>query len=108
MEYLDGTVREQAWPLSELRLDGRGPPDLMMVPDWSRLQDMHVQSTEDGRTLREGQVDMVAADGTVLWLAMDGVFGRQLVLRADGVEAWIRPGSARAHWVVNGQGTRDE
>lgn len=107
-ECLDGAVRQQATPTAGLRVDDAGTLASMMVQDWSRLQDMQVQITEDGHALREGRVDMVAPDGSVLWLAMDGVFARQLILRSDGVEAWIRPGSARAPWVVNGQGTKDE
>ncbi|MBB6406296.1 hypothetical protein [Arthrobacter sp. AZCC_0090] len=107
-EYLDGAVRQKARPLSELGLDDGGTHASMMVQDWSRLQDMRVQITEDGHALREGQVDMVAADGSVLWLARDGVFERQLVLRSDGVEAWIRLGSPQAYWVMGGHMTVDE
>ena len=107
-EYLDPAARRQARPLSELGLDDGGTQAPVMVRDWSRLHSMHVQITEGGRTLREGQVDMVADDGTVLWLARDGVLERQLVLRSDGVEAWIRPGSAQAYWVMGGHVTVDE
>lgn len=107
-EYLDPAAGQQARPLPELGLDDGGTRAPVLVQDWSRLHSMHVQITAGGRTLREGQVDMVADDGTVLWMARDGVFERQLVLRSDGVEAWIRPGSPQAYWVMGGNVTVDE
>lgn len=107
-EFLDWAVRQQARRTMEPRVADAGKLASMMVQDWSSLQDMQVQITEDGHVLREGRVDTVAADGSVLWLAMDGVFGRQMILRSDGVEAWVRPGSGRAHWIVNGQGAKNE
>jgi hypothetical protein len=107
-EHRVWAVGQQARPTAGSRIGDAGTLASMKVQDWSRLQDMRVQIIEDGRVLREGRVDMVAADGSVLWLAMDGVFGRQLILRSDGVEAWVRPGSAPGHWIMNGQGTKDE
>lgn len=107
-EYLDWAVRQQAMPTAGSRVGDAGKLASMIVHDWSKLEDMQVQITEDGRVLREGRVDMVAADGSVLWLAMDAVAGRQLILRSDGVEAWVRPGTARAHWIVNNQGITDQ
>jgi hypothetical protein len=107
-EYLVWAVGQQPRPTAGSRVGDAGTLASMKVQDWSKLQDMQVQIIEDGRVLREGHVDMVAADGSVLWLAMDGVFGRQLILRSDGVEAWVHPGSARGHWIVSGQGTKDK
>lgn len=105
-EYRDGMSAGRQRPQPGLAVDEAETP--MRVQDWSRLQDMQVQITEDGHAVREGQVDMVAADGSVLWLAMDGVLGRQLILKSDGVEAWIHTRSARAHWIVNDHGIKGE
>jgi hypothetical protein len=96
------TVIEQRLIQQRQCLDAEPAP--MAAPDWSRLANMQVEITVDGRPLRRGLVDAVTADGTALWLAMDGALERQLFVRSEGVEAWVRPGPVQALWVMSHPG----
>lgn len=58
-------------------------------PDLSRGD--CVQVCQGPRTVASGTVDMVALDGSVLWLIQDRGLGRTLLLRADGFSVYRRP-----------------
>lgn len=57
--------------------------------EWLPVRGEAVQIRNNGRIIREGFVDAVTADGSILWLAADGAFPRQMVCKADGDEVWI-------------------
>jgi len=58
--------------------------------DWLPLVGQHIEIRLDGRKIRDGWVDDVTHDGSILWLAADGPHLRAMVERADGYEVWIR------------------
>ncbi|TLM81068.1 hypothetical protein FDW83_17570 [Pseudarthrobacter sp. NamE2] len=54
------------------------------VSDWSSLIGQTVELRRQGQVVRQGKVDMVSDDSSMLWLEPDATHGRQLFLRADG------------------------
>lgn len=65
-----------------------GPP----VSHWPDLSKGDcVQVFQGPRTVASGAVDMVALDGSVLWLIQDRGLGRTLLLRTDGLSVYRRP-----------------
>ncbi len=58
--------------------------------DWRVVLGQVVQVRKSADVVRTGRVDAVTREGTILWLAADGVHQRVTVQRADGFEVWIR------------------
>jgi hypothetical protein len=57
--------------------------------DWLPLRGEAVQIRNSGRVIREGIVDAVTLDGSILWITADGANQRQLVNVSEGDEVWI-------------------
>jgi hypothetical protein len=60
-----------------------------LIRDWTRLDSRHVEIRRDGKTIDRGRVDLVACDGTILWLAAQGTDLRRLYARADRYDVWL-------------------
>lgn len=57
--------------------------------DWLPVIGETVQIRNSGEVVREGLVDAVTHDGSILWLAADGAYQRQMICGAEGNEVWI-------------------
>ncbi|BCW35996.1 hypothetical protein StoSoilA2_20520 [Arthrobacter sp. StoSoilA2] len=57
--------------------------------DWQPVQGETVQIRNKGRVVREGMVDAVTLDDSILWLAAEGNTPRQMACKNDGDEVWI-------------------
>lgn len=61
------------------------------VLNWSTLSRTdEVEIHNHGRLITSGCIDMLAMDGSMLWLQQDGGQGRALFLRSDGLRVYRR------------------
>lgn len=66
------------------------------VPNWCKLsRGDKVEVVTYERTVTSGRIDMLAMDGSVLWLQQDDGKGRALFLHSDGVLVYRRPQSCK-------------
>jgi hypothetical protein len=63
---------------------------LHLQSDWHRTLGQHVEIRRYGNTVREGTVDAVMPDDSILWISASGIHPRQMVQRADGFEVYAR------------------
>lgn len=62
------------------------------IPNWSTLSRTdEVEIHNHGRVIASGRIDMLAMDGTMLWLQQDDGQGRALFLHSDGQRVYRRP-----------------
>jgi hypothetical protein len=62
------------------------------VPNWTKLTRAdHVAILHHGEEIATGHVDMLAPDGSVLWLIQDSGRGRALFLHSDDAKVFRRP-----------------
>ena len=54
--------------------------------NWSNLVGKEVQILYGGKLIRAGRVAATSPDGTMLWLARDGILDRKLIQRTYGFE----------------------
>jgi len=52
--------------------------------DWTRLEGRTVQVCDHGHLIDHGRVDAVTSDGSIMWLAQNGVRTRWLVEKLPG------------------------
>lgn len=73
----------------------RGPDPLSYGPrkvigdEWQRLVGAEVDVRQFGRAVRKGTVDAATPDGSMVWVARQGVDERTLLHKADGHELWL-------------------
>lgn len=61
------------------------------VPNWSKLSRAdEVEIHGHGRAVTAGHIDMLALDGSVLWLQQNDGKGRALFLHSDGLRVYRR------------------
>jgi hypothetical protein len=64
------------------------------VPNWSKLSRAdQVEIHRNGKAIASGKIDMLAMDGSMLWIHQDGANGRALFLHGDGLKVYRRPRS---------------
>jgi hypothetical protein len=62
------------------------------VPNWSKLSRAdQVEIYRNGEAIASGKIDMLAMDGSMLWIHQDGANGRALFLHGDGLKIYRRP-----------------
>ena len=61
------------------------------MKEWNLLAGAPVEITRWGTLVRAGIVEDVMQDSSLLWVAADGVQGRELFSAADNYEVWIEP-----------------
>ncbi|MDQ0144664.1 hypothetical protein [Pseudarthrobacter niigatensis] len=65
---------------------------LAPVPNWTKLRHgEEVTIRQNGEFVASGHVDMMAIDGSILWLIKNDGHGRALFLHRDGVQIFKRP-----------------
>ena len=57
--------------------------------EWKHLVGCTVEVRHDGHPLRNGVVEEVSSDSSIMWLQFDGVHGRQLIMKTDPYEMYI-------------------
>jgi hypothetical protein len=50
-----------------------------------------VEIYRNGKAIASGKIDMLAMDGSMLWIHQDGANGRALFLHGDGLKVYRRP-----------------
>lgn len=69
-----------------------GSPRPEPIPNWSALSRTdQVEIHNHGQVIASGRIDMLAMDGSVLWLEQDNGQGRALFLHSDGLRVYRRP-----------------
>lgn len=64
----------------------RQPARPQPVPNWCTLSKKdEVEIRQNGRTIATGRIDLLAFDGSMLWIHRDEGKGRALFLHSDGV-----------------------
>lgn len=71
--------------------------DLHPQPDWGRLLGQHVEIRQGGHFVRSGMVDAVMPDNSIIWLAAEGPWLREMVEKSGNREVF-----ARYEWDVPG------
>ena len=61
------------------------------MKEWSLLIGAPVEITRWGTLVRAGIVEDAMPDSSVLWVAADGIQGRELFSAADNYKVWIEP-----------------
>jgi hypothetical protein len=69
---------------------GQVPVSLHLQSDWQRVLGQYVEIRRHGKTIRTGKVEAVMPDNSILWIAADGGYSRELVERADGSLVYAR------------------
>lgn len=73
----------------------RTPARPQPVPNWCTLSRKdEVEIRQNGRTIATGRIDLLANDGSMLWIHRDQGKGRALFLHSDGVTVCRRPHKA--------------
>lgn len=81
-----------SYPMSKPHTES---PTFQPVPNWSKLcRADEVEIRSHGRAITSGRIDMLAMDGSVLWLQQDEGKGRALFLHRDGLRVYRRPAKA--------------
>jgi hypothetical protein len=59
------------------------------VANWSQLSRAdHIQIRQNGELIADGRIDMLAVDGSTLWLHLANGQGRALFLQSDGLKVF--------------------
>jgi hypothetical protein len=75
-----------------------GSPTPEPIRNWSTLSRTdQVEIHYHGRVISSGRIDMLAMDGSVLWLQQDEGQGRALFLHSDGLRVYRRQPSTKKH-----------
>lgn len=61
------------------------------IKEWNLLIGAPVEITRWGALVRAGIVEDAMPDSSLLWVAAEGVQGRELFCAADNYEVWIEP-----------------
>jgi hypothetical protein len=57
------------------------------IDDWTTLEGHEVEFHQRGRIIDVGTVESVTADGTILWLKLEGAVPRRIVLKQLDIHA---------------------
>lgn len=73
-----------------------GPLASYPFHEWEKLTGAEVEVRLNGTLYRRGRVEAATADGTIAWLAQDGLKGRTLIDKASGYEIRLAPPQLQA------------
>ncbi|MDI2036281.1 hypothetical protein [Paenarthrobacter nitroguajacolicus] len=76
--------------------------DLHPQPDWGRLLGQHVEIRQGGHFVRNGIVDAVMPDNSIIWLSAEGPWPREMVEKSGSREVY-----ARYQWDLSQQDAPD-
>ena len=64
--------------------------------EWEKLPGAEVEVRLDGALFRRGRIEAATADGTIAWIAQDGLKDRTLIDKASGYEIRLAPPQLQA------------
>ncbi|MBU8868560.1 MULTISPECIES: hypothetical protein [Paenarthrobacter] len=62
--------------------------DLHLQPDWHRALGQRVEIWRDGEFFRNGTVEAVMPDQSILWISAEGATSRQMIFRKEGCQVF--------------------
>ena len=68
---------------------GTAQKTLGLRADWARLAGRSVEVWLQGERVAAGVVDQAAADGSVLWIAAEGISTRRIFDKSSGYQIWV-------------------
>ncbi|MGN6440857.1 MAG: hypothetical protein ACTHL6_03025 [Arthrobacter sp.] len=79
--------------VNDLGQDGQGggtsKKALGLRADWARLPGRSVEVWLHGEYVACGVVDQAAEDGSVLWIAAEGISTRRIFDKSSGYQIWV-------------------
>ncbi|TQJ59443.1 hypothetical protein FBY30_1693 [Arthrobacter sp. SLBN-83] len=68
---------------------GTSTKALGLRADWARLPGRSVEVWLHGERVASGVVDQAAEDGSVLWIAAEGISTRRIFDKSSGYQIWV-------------------
>ncbi|HEY1158826.1 MAG TPA: hypothetical protein VGE95_21395 [Arthrobacter sp.] len=68
---------------------GTAKKALGLRADWARLPGRSVEVWLQGEHVASGVVDQASEDGTVLWIAAEGISTRRIFDKSSGYQIWV-------------------
>ena len=68
---------------------GASEKALGLRADWARLPGRSVEVWLKGECVASGVVDQAAEDGSVLWIAAEGITTRRIFDKSSGYQIWV-------------------
>jgi hypothetical protein len=68
---------------------GAAQKALGLRADWARLPGRSVEVWLQGERVASGVVDQAAEDGSVLWIAAEGISTRRIFDKSSGYQIWV-------------------
>ena len=68
---------------------GTSKKTLGLRADWARLPGRSVEVWLQGERVASGVVDQAAEDGSVLWIAAEGISTRRIFDKSSGYQIWV-------------------
>lgn len=68
---------------------GSSKKTLDLRSDWARLTGRTVEVWHLGQHVASGVVDQAAEDGSVLWIAAEGISTRRMFDKSSGYQIWV-------------------
>ena len=68
---------------------GTAKKALGLRADWARLPGRSVEVWLHGEHVASGVVDQAAEDGSVLWIAAEGISTRRIFDKSSGYQIWV-------------------
>ncbi|MDQ0767505.1 hypothetical protein QF031_000254 [Pseudarthrobacter defluvii] len=68
---------------------GTSKKALGLRADWARLPGRSVEVWLKGEHVASGVVDQAAEDGSVLWIAAEGISTRRIFDKSSGYQIWV-------------------
>lgn len=80
--------------------------DLHLQPQWQRALGQRVEIWRGWELIREGTVEAVTPDDSILWISAEGPYLRQMIFRDDGYQVFapFLPASTAANDPRNSSG----
>jgi len=89
------TLEAPCWGATDVELEqdrqdgGTSKKALGLRSNWARLPGRSVEVWLLGELVASGVVDQAAEDGSVLWIAAEGISTRRIFDKSSGYQIWV-------------------
>lgn len=89
------TLEAPCWGATDVELEqggqdaGSSKKALGLRSNWARLPGRSVEVWLLGELVASGVVDQAAEDGSVLWIAAEGISTRRIFDKSSGYQIWV-------------------
>jgi hypothetical protein len=89
------TLETPCWGATDVELEqgrqdgGTSKKALGLRSNWARLPGRSVEVWLLGELVASGVVDQAAEDGSVLWIAAEGISTRRIFDKSSGYQIWV-------------------